>query len=211
MPRVAWLAFGGFSLAFALFAGGYWYYLSQKLAGAAPAPPPAPANEPPGFIFYPVALVQVRGGKFTAIRWQDVQTLEAPAAAGHWKITARDGRQIELSYWVEDEGTTIESLVRHVSAVLLPQFQQRIAAGETLMFGPFGISREGVTYKAKTATWQEVTSLRYLTGGIYSLQIYCGGFLPWCTFPVMTAPNGELIYQLLCRVAPPRLLKQAKA
>jgi len=64
-----------------------------------------------------------------------------------------------------------------------------------------------VYYKNKQADWNEVTSLRILTGRMYSLQIFCGGFLPWCTFDMLTAPNGELVSEVVRRVAPTHLLK----
>src|SRR5437667_326843 len=82
------------------------------------------------------ALVHVRDGEFTVIRWQDVETLDAPASARCWRVIARDGRQIDLPGWIEDDGTAIESTVERVTAVLLPQFLQRIEAGKKVMFGP---------------------------------------------------------------------------
>lgn len=73
MPRVAWLVFAGVSLLFGVFAGGCAWYLGKKIANApATPPPPDPSATPVGFIFYPSALVQHCGGKFTVIRWQDV-------------------------------------------------------------------------------------------------------------------------------------------
>jgi len=144
LPRVALLIAAGVGVLLGVLAGGYWWYLSQKAPSKSSPPPPDPEGSMPGFIFYPDALVQVRDDKFTVIRWKDVQTLDGPGTAPYWRITARDGRQIQLSYWVEDEATTIETIIARVTAVLLPQFLQRIASGDKVMFGPFGISKLGV-------------------------------------------------------------------
>lgn len=132
-----------------------------------------------------------------------------PPKAGRWRVTARDGRQIELPGWVEDEGVTIETTVERVTAVLLPQFLRRIEAGKKVMCGPFGVSRRFVYYKKKKARWDEVTSMRILTGRMYCLQIFCGWPLPWCNFNILHAPNGQLVYELVRRVAPAHLLKPA--
>ena len=64
-------------------------------------------------------------------------------------------------------------------------------------------------YKHKKADWDDVTSMRILTGSVYSLQIYCGWLLPWCTFDLLKAPNGQLVYEVIRLVAPTRLLKPA--
>lgn len=110
---------------------------------------------------------------------------------------------------VEDEATTIITTIERVKAVLLPQFLQRIAAREKVMFGPLGISQGAVYYKNKEADWNEVTSVHIRSGRGYALVIYCNSFLPWCDFQILTVPNGELVYELLTRVAPQRLLKPA--
>jgi len=94
-----------------------------------------------------------------------------------------------------------------VTAVLHPQYLARIEMGKKVMFGPFGVSKRFVYFKNKKTSWDDVTSMRIVTGRRYCLQIFCGWLLPWCTFYMLTVPNGQLVYEVIRRVAPSRLLK----
>jgi hypothetical protein len=206
-PPVGWLSVTGAGVLFGLIAGGFWWHLSRT-AGDAPAPGRPDRSRPlPGMMLYPTALVHVCDGTFTVIRWEDVKTLEAPAAVNCWRLTARDGRQIDIPGWVEDEGTAIESIFERVSEELLPHYMQRIEEGKKVMFGPFGVSQRYVYYEDKKLSWEDVTSMKLLTGAAVGLQIRCGTLLPWCTYHLMKAPNGCVAYKVLPRVAPSRLLK----
>jgi hypothetical protein len=143
------------------------------------------------------------------IRWQDVDWLEAAASAGRWRITAQDGTQIDVPAWVQDEGTAIETIHDRVTDALLPRYLQHIEEGKKVMFGPFGVSKWHVYYKKKKLAWDDVTSMKLLTGAAVGLQIRCGKLFPWCTYHLMQAPNGCVAYKVLPRVAPARLLRPA--
>jgi hypothetical protein len=204
-----WLILPVSGAVFGLISGIWWWRLSRAATDAEPARPrPDPGRALPGLIVYRDALVHVRDGEFTVIRWENVHTLDAIAATGScWRVTDRDGRHIDLPGWIEDDGTAIASTVERVTAVLLPQFLERIEAGKKVMIGPFGVSKRFVYFKQKKTAWDDVTHMRILTGTTYCLQIYCGWFFPWCAFHMLTVPNGELVYELVRRVAPKRLLK----
>jgi hypothetical protein len=206
-PPEFWLIIPVSGVVFGLISGIWWWRLSRAADDLPDQPPEDPTSPLPGVILYPDALVHVRKKEFTVIRWEDVRTLDAPASKSRWRVTASDGRQIELPGWIEDDGTAIESTIERVTAVLLPKFLERIEAGKKVSFGPFGVSKRAVYFKGKKADWDDVTRMRILTGRVYCLQIYCGWFLPWCTFSLLTAPNGQLVYELIRRVAPARLLK----
>src|SRR5262249_35078105 len=105
--------------------------------------------------------------------------------------------------------TAIETIHDCVTEALLPRYLQRIEEGKKVMFGPFGVSRRYVYYKQKKLAWDEVTSMKLLTGAAVGLQIRCGTLFPWCTYHLMSAPNGCVAYKVLPRVAPPRLLLPA--
>jgi len=205
-PPVGWLSLAGAGLLFGLIAGGFWWHLAR--AGNTPVPPkPEPGDSLPGLILYPDAIVHACDGEFTVVRWEEVEVLEAPAATNRWCITARDGRHIDIPGWVENEGTAIESIIKHVNEALLPHYMQRIEEGKKVMFGPFGVSKWHVYYKKKKLAWDDVTSMKLLTGAAVGLQIRCGTLFPWCTYHLMRVPNGCLAYEVLPRVAPTRLLK----
>jgi hypothetical protein len=207
-PPEFWLMMPVNGAVFGIICALLWWRYSRAVA--APAQPrPEQGGSLRGLIVYPDALVHVRDREFTVIRWADVQTLEAPALAGCWRVTARDGTQIDLPSWIEDDGTAIQSTVENVQAVLVPQFLNRIEEGKKVMFGPFGVSRRYVYYKKKKIDWDDVTSMRVLTGSVYCLQIFSGWFIPWCSFSTLRAPNGQLVYETVRRVAPERLLKPA--
>ncbi len=211
-PPSLWLTMPLNGVVFGGISAFLWWRLTRNAKTSQPTPkqPPKPGASLPGVIIYLDALVHVCDGKFTMIRWDDVQTIDH-ATGGNWCITAKDGSKIELPTWIEDDATAIESTIDHVTAMLLPQYLDRIDAGKKVMFGPFGVSKRYVYYKDKKADWNDVTSMRILTGVGYSLQIFCGWPLPWCSADLLSAPNGQMVYKLMCEVAPKRLLKQSKA
>jgi len=208
-PPVGWLSAAGAGVLFGLIAAGWWWRLSRTADNVPPPPRPDPGRSLPGLILYPAAIVHVCDGEFTVIHWQDVEVLEAPASANRWCITARDGRQIDIPGWVENEGIAIETIIKRVTEVLLPLYMQRIEEGKKVMFGPFGVSKWHVYYKKKKLAWDDVTSMKLLTGAAVGLQIRCGTLFPWCTYHLMRAPNGCVAYEVLPRVAPARLLRPA--
>jgi Family of unknown function (DUF6585) len=205
-PPVAWLAMAGGMLLFGLLAGGFWWRLARS---SGVDEEPEMRDSIPGVILFPDALVQADNGVFTIIRWDEVDELHAPALANCWRTIAKDGRQVDISGWLEDEATAIESTVARVTAVLLPRFLASIEAGKKVMFGPFGVSARNVYYKDKKLSWDDVTSMRMLTGAAVGLQIFHGGLLPWCTYHLLKAPNGVIADEVIRRVAPPRLLTPA--
>ena len=203
-----WLIIPVSGLVFGLISAIWCVTLFLKAGKEGPAGArPKKSGTLPGLIVYPDALVHVVDGEFTVIRWKEVQSLEGPPAAGCWRVTANDGRTIDVPAWIEDEGEAVASTMQFVTAALLPQLEERIEAGQKVMFGPFGVSKRFVYFKDKKTEWKDVTSMRLLTGAENCLKVYCGGMLPWCSFQLLEAPNGELVYDLLSRVAPPRLLQ----
>jgi hypothetical protein len=203
-PPVGWLSVTGAGVLFGLMAAGWLWHLLRTPRVERPEPAGEPAL--PGLILYPDAVVHVCGGKFTVIRWDDVDQLDAPASAKCWRLLARDGTQIDVPYWIKDEGTAVETIHDRVTDALLPRYLQQIEEGKKVMFGPFGVSKRHVYYKQKKLAWDDVTSMKLLTGAAVGLQIRSGGLLPWCTYHLMAAPNGCVAYKVLPRVAPSRLL-----
>ena len=208
-PPVGWLVLPISGRVFGLIAAGYWWHLSRAVRDAPAAARPDPVDSLAGVILYPGALVHVRNREFTIIAWEEVCQLNPPAIAGRWRVIARDGRQIDLPGWIEDDGTAIASTVGRVTAVLLPQFLRQVQSGERVTFGSFAISGRHVYHRGKRAAWDEVTGMRILSGSMYALQIFCGGVLPWCSVDLAHAPNAEVLVELLRHVVPPRLLKAA--
>lgn len=203
-PPILWLAMAGFLCIFGLLAGGFWWRLARSSGGD---DEPEMRDSIPGVILFTDAFVQADNGVFTIIRWDEVDELHAPALANCWRAIAKDGRQIEISGWLEDEGMAIERTVARVTEVLLPRYLASIEAGKKVMFGPLGVSARGVYYKDKKLSWDEVTRMHMLTGAATGLQIFHGGLLPWCTYHLLKAPNGVVADEVIRRVAPPRLLK----
>jgi hypothetical protein len=149
-PPEGWLSIVGAGLLFGLLAGGYWLHLTRSDGKG--NPPETPPRFVPGVILYREGIVQADNGKFTVILWEEVDELHAPTLAGCWRVLAKDGRKVDISGWLENEGTAIAYTADRVTAVLAPRFLAIIEAGKKAMFGPFGISRRHVYYKKKIGT-----------------------------------------------------------
>ena len=160
-----------------------------------------------GLLLFPDAVVLATDAGFDIIRWDEVAELHAPASKKVWTVAAADGRQIALPNGAADHATAVVSLCRGAEGVLLPRFRATLEAGGKVMFGTFGVSRRVLYYKGDKLAWGDVTELKTVNG---RLRIGHGKMMPWCfDYNPLAGPNGFLAVDLLCQLAPPRLLVKA--
>jgi hypothetical protein len=71
------------------------------------------------------------------------------------------------------------------------------------------ISRVGLRYKAMKARWDDIDSMEVQSGlaGRRLVVWVSGGWFAWCWADLTRIPNNDVVYHVLCRTAPPRLLK----
>src|SRR5262249_21621864 len=96
-----------------------------------------------------------RHGEPVACRWGDIETVgyQASVQAGMSKewaevlvtLTLRNGEQVVLTEF-DRMHAFVATLLEETAKRLLPDIRARIGAGETVVFGEFAISSEGLGY-----------------------------------------------------------------
>lgn len=161
------------------------------------------------YFVYPQALVQLDDEVASVIRWDDITELHSPKNLGDYRITTKDGRTFPIRHGVQDHTGLIASVVQNVQEQVLSPAKQAVDAGQKVTFGPFEVSREAISYKGKTLSWDQVAALEVQIGRAgRRLRIRrSGALLPWCYANLASFPNGVLLPELLNYVCPDRLLR----
>jgi hypothetical protein len=184
----------------------------QPVEQEAPRPPKKrAAASRPGYLFYRDALVVRQGEQTTVVRWDEVRELLYPAAAGtNFRLVTRDDREVDIDRWVRDYGDLVQAVVDRLNEVLVPATLEKIAGGKKAKFGPLAVTRTGLRYKGKKAHWDDVTSMVIQAGrGGRRLTVHTqGSWFAWCWVDLNRIPNNDVLYHVLCRTAPKRLLKE---
>jgi hypothetical protein len=165
------------------------------------------------YFVYHDGLAVVQGEEWTVVRWDEIRELQSPTITGSsFQIVTRQGREVLIDQWVKDYGTLIQSVLDRVDELLLPPALEAVEAGRRVQFGPFGVSRRGLTYKGKKLPWKDVKSMwLQVWRGARLLRIRRrGGLFLWCWYDINRIPNDHVFYHVLCRTAPPHLLKEAR-
>jgi hypothetical protein len=162
------------------------------------------------YLVFREALAVVRDGEWMVVRWDEVRELQSPTITGRsFQLVPRQGRAVPIDQWVENYGGLIQAVVDRVKEVLLPPALDALAAGDRLKFGPFHVSRRGLTYKGKKLRWQDVTRM-VLEVGANGRRLTVrrrGGLFGWCWYDINRIPNNDVFYHILCHAAPAHLLK----
>lgn len=160
------------------------------------------------YLIYPEALVWFHDESWVIIRWNEITELLSPQNLGDYRITTRDGRTIPIKHGVKDYSNLIGSVVSRVTREIISPLHSALAAGQTVTFGPFEVTRDRIGYKGKVLAWENVAVLRIEIGSLgRRLRLRASGsLLPWCFCNLESFPNGVLFPDLLRAVCPSRLL-----
>ena len=129
-------------------------------------------------------------------------------------LRTQDGREMPLYRPVTDPDGCYREIERRLSARLLPRAQQAVEAGQTVAFGPIGVSKAGLTCNGKSIAWEQVDRVAVElvgpgpTGGLQGIGLHLligtqGGL--WAAEPFLPLPNRDLLVKLLECVKPGRV------
>jgi hypothetical protein len=168
-------------------------------------------DTPDAYLVYKDGLAAVTGDEFEFMEWSTIEEVSWIWIrwGRHLGLTDKDGRQMvvwQLGY--TEAGELLQAIYVRVNDFLVPRTLKSVAAGKTVDFGLFALTKGGLKYKGRTAKWADVTSMKLSTrGGDSRLIIYVRGrFIPWSWCNVDTIPNWQTFYDALCKLAPDRLL-----
>jgi hypothetical protein len=167
-------------------------------------------EHPRYYLVYEDGLVIVTGDTFEFLAWTDIKEVGRT-----WKrldafltLTDNGDRSFRIANGYSNMGELRLAIFQKVNRCLLPKALKRIDAGKSVKFGPFAVSGGGLKYKDRTASWDDVTSMKLQTyRGQTSITIYVRGrLLWWCWHDIHEVSNHETFYDVLCRTAPEHLL-----
>jgi hypothetical protein len=225
------LKFSFASVAFPLImlcgiAYGVWMYQD-----AVQAMRPLKPEELVAFAICPHGLGSCRSLAWTTIRWDEV--VEVAAGGGYVRVVAHDGRKIELEgYRLMDPrdrkpgagarflglaSQNLQEIERLTYAPVLDRATAALEAGQTVSFGPLGMSQGGLTYQGKALGWEEIGRLEIHspysptggpTFGLANMRLrigevgkHYGGLFSqgewWFDEPFLPLPNHAVLLTLL--------------
>lgn len=165
----------------------------------------------PSYLIYHQALVLLQDDAATVIHWSDITALISPKHLGPYHVATADGRKLPISRDVDNYSGLIEAVATRVTEQVVGPAKRALDEGETVNFGPFGVSSEALYYKGKTLPWDKVAVVELQIGRAgRRLRVRASGsLLPWCYADIDSFPNGTLFPEVLRHVCPPRLLARA--
>jgi hypothetical protein len=167
------LKFSAVSVAFPLLmlcgiGYGVWMYLD-----AVKALRPLKAEELVAFAICPQGLGCWRSGAWATVRWDEVA--EVAAVMGHVRLVAHDGRNLVLEdcrlmdprdrkadagqRFLGLANENLQEIERLAYAPVLERASAALEAGQTVSFGPLGLSQHGLTFQGKALGWGEIGRL----------------------------------------------------
>jgi hypothetical protein len=153
--------------------------------------------------FYRQAAVVAEENRLSLIPWQHLLWLPG-------KILTDDGSTFYCG-WMQDHDRFEEAIWAHSDEFWVPAALKKIQAGQTVTCGDLGISGSGITWKGKTASWEDVSRLVIVVGRWYRMNIATSGsWIEWASIDLYQVPNARAIERLISHVAPPRLLKSGE-
>jgi hypothetical protein len=158
------------------------------------------ANAFRGYIAFPSALVRCKDGRSEIFPWDEIEALINPETAmGDFLIQAHDGRKIPVDRAIVGYMDLLGTILNRLRGPLLSQAQKRLESGQTVEFGPFGLSRGAIEHKGKSLRWDQISELDV---GIYQghrrLRIKSRGAIwPWCFALLYGIPNETIFLKLI--------------
>lgn len=124
---------------------------------------------------YENGLILVHGREVEAFSWEAVKEVRVSGArmgsaeAVSWRcvLVREDDAQAVIGPEFPGVQEVVEAVSSQVTERLLPKYIARVEAGGTVRFGPFAISRDGVTKDGEEVTWPNVANVEISNGMVY--------------------------------------------
>jgi len=118
------------------------------------------------------------GGQTVAVRWDEVtevwqNVIQTYRGSAHtnttniYTVRLTDGRKFVFNDQVDKIAGLGAALQQQCAARMLPRVHATYNAGEVITFGPFGVSRSGITKGNTTLPWQQVEQVELRQGVLH--------------------------------------------
>ncbi len=160
-------------------------------------------------LIYTRGLVRVEGGRFLVFLWDDILELYQiivdvyqyglihTAREYGFTLFRCDGEPLKIVEGVNirDIGPLSDILQGKIAEHRLPQVKRQFKAGETLVFGPLRLNRQGISNEDETIPWREVEAIQIAKGVITIRR--ANKWLSWSTTPASEIPNLHVFLSLV--------------
>jgi hypothetical protein len=139
----------------------------------------------------PVGFAWVTPGRCELFPWGQVKKVKFPL-----KIEREDGYKVNLSQHVDGMESALPFEEFWVP-LQITKVREQLDRGETVKFGAFHVSRDGVTKGGELLPWKYLDRIVRITGQVNAIQLFMKGrTLPWCTVGLNSVTN-HLVFQRL--------------
>lgn len=116
----------------------------------------------------------------------------------HLRMLTKTGKTLQLDRNIKDFSKMEHDIQTAVTSALLPEANQKLNIGEQLRFGEYRISSQGIAYREKSLSWNEVSSI---SAGVEEIQVHKTGknWTSWSITKSWVIPNYRLFVMLLSR------------
>lgn len=116
----------------------------------------------------------------------------------HIRILTKTGKTLQLDRNIKNFSRMEYDIQTAVTATLLPVASQKLNNGEQLRFGEYRISYQGISYRGKSLSWNDVNGI---SAGSEEIQVHKTGknWTSWSITKSWDIPNYRLFVTLLSR------------
>jgi hypothetical protein len=160
------------------------------------------------WVFFRRALVRFKWGKPTIFPWPELQIRKSSAAAANtlYELTGHGGDPVKLWYGVIGSRVLPLAMQGRHCEMVLPGLVKRVRAGQTVKFGPVGVSAEGLHHKKREIAWDEIETLEFpVKDSACHMRVRTGSGTADVNLSE-SVPNAWMMLELICEIEP-RLVK----
>jgi hypothetical protein len=110
-------------------------------------------------------------------------------------LRCRNGRRISLDDRIPEFELMMDCVLNQLVRCLLPRYLERLRNGQTLAFGPFVVTRDGIDCQTTVVEWSQIERA-WIREGIISLTKH-GSWIDWGKKSVTEVPNAHLLIALV--------------
>jgi hypothetical protein len=160
------------------------------------------------FLVFRDALVKVHRGRLTILPWKELKHvwIEPTGGGRKFTVTTTAGAKVRFHYEIRNSAALGKTIESEMVNALRPSAERAIDQGETVAFGPLGVSQEGVHKGDDLLPWDELSE--FSTGynpAMRRWQLFIGRkgkLTKWFAGSTHKIPNLQLLTELVHRARP---------
>ncbi|MGD8814568.1 MAG: hypothetical protein PVI78_08855 [Anaerolineales bacterium] len=160
-------------------------------------------------IVFPEGITQTVQGSTQVVRWDDVSCLwerveeyrfSWTLAYSVWRYTilTYSGERLIFDRTLKDIDAFGQTLKHKIGERLVPKITATLKTGQSVKFGDLSLSNQGLRYKEKLLTWDELKTIKVTQGQIY-IQAKRRRWPYFASLKTRQVPNAFIFLRLMKR------------